>query len=48
MKVIDKYNLYKNKYSKYIVLIKVGIFINFGLLDFASAIWYNYNGGTYE
>lgn len=26
MKVIDKYNLYKNKYSKYIVLIKVGIF----------------------
>ena len=26
MKVIDKYNLYKNKYSKYIVLMKVGIF----------------------
>lgn len=26
MKVIDKYNLYKNKYSKYIVLLKIGIF----------------------
>lgn len=26
MKVVDKYNLYKNKYPKYIVLMKIGIF----------------------
>lgn len=26
MKVIDKYSLYKNKYPKYVILIKVGIF----------------------
>lgn len=26
MKLVDKYNMYKNKYSKYVVLIKVGIF----------------------
>lgn len=26
MKIKDKYNIYKNKYPKYIILIKVGIF----------------------
>ena len=26
MKIIEKYNLNKNKYPKYIILIKVGIF----------------------
>ena len=26
IKIIDKYNLYKNKYPKYMVLMKIGIF----------------------
>ena len=31
LKIVDKYNLYKNKYSKYIVLMKVGIFYLLGI-----------------